>query len=540
MYRIGSELINFKTATNLAANTPLNQVNIEAAIRSFSNARNGQSLVDQVLNEKIMYRDYLGEFNVMMRSDPADNTRLNLQTFLYSLSESSKYEKYYNLNTFDEVKDGRLTTKDQIDDVPPQSVRFKIPLMLKTIGAMADQTTFKEIPLSVFQGGLRIVLELNPYAFYIEPYIEEPNMHLIDIEYQLRLADVGNLTSKAARSMEIKNLHLSTVQFRYDDDPAHVRRVLEQINRGAFKQKIKSLNILDKTFFKNYPNLPYTRNISVENVTKIQAIITSDIGLSSPYAKIHDRYNRGVRKLSLLEKGGVYPSCTLLESHNSLNTSGKENCSFFYQELKKGINKQIEGDYGITPLNFAVNSNFHTLIAMLHLMHVEDDHTRGPQLLTRFNYEQAPLIAVGNPKIVQSEINFAMPDDSKLMRILKKETYEPKAINKLWYRNLNTDSHRRLLNLFTWAKHHTIEMYEKPCSKTIYSLHLESIHDDKKTDSTVSFEFSCPITFSMERVTNYDQVDVFSSLPYSYYYITYFLENEEEMVLTNKGEFKRN
>ena len=39
--------------------------------------------------------------------------------------------------------------------------------MLRTIGALIESRYYKDLPLQVFKGGLRIIINLNPMAFSV-------------------------------------------------------------------------------------------------------------------------------------------------------------------------------------------------------------------------------------------------------------------------------------------------------------------------------------------------------------------------------------
>jgi hypothetical protein len=54
----------------------------------------------------------------------------------------------------------------------------------------------------------------------------------------------------------------------------------------------------------------------------------------SPFARQHDRFNKGIKDISFKLNGEVYPKPTLTR-YNSMNTVGESNCNFFYAELRK-------------------------------------------------------------------------------------------------------------------------------------------------------------------------------------------------------------
>jgi hypothetical protein len=256
-----------------------------------------------------------------------------------------------NMNNWLEVKNGELFPKKFEVDEKINTRNFKIPLMLRTIGANKSQQYYKPIPLSVFNGGLRVIITLNPNAFsvYNDIKIDDLKNDYFSIDKIFKFTEVKNEINNGglhnARKYAIKNLRLSTIQYRFDDRVTSY--YMQLLKDGKYFQRYLETTMLDNTYFKQWPTLTYTKNYTLNNITKVQAIILSDVGNYSPYAKHLDRYNRGIKSIVFKQNGAQYPPITL-ELHNSLSTFGDENSTFFYQELSKGLKYyENENDYFI-------------------------------------------------------------------------------------------------------------------------------------------------------------------------------------------------
>jgi hypothetical protein len=114
-------------------------------------------------------------------------------------------------------------------------------------------------------------------------------------------AEVMKSNAIKARSYKLLELHLSTVQYRYSD--AEMTESMRLIRAGQFHQGYTQLIQLDQTYFKPTPDCRYTGNRNLTDVRRILMTITSDIGVYSPYARVLDRYNRGISKFVFRQAG---------------------------------------------------------------------------------------------------------------------------------------------------------------------------------------------------------------------------------------------
>jgi hypothetical protein len=87
------------------------------------------------------------------------------------------------INNWDVVENGKLRPKQSKNDTG--LLHFKIPLMLRTIGACnfnflilgyeegKEENEYRLIPLGIFKGGLKILIFLNTTAFSVMTNVKE-------------------------------------------------------------------------------------------------------------------------------------------------------------------------------------------------------------------------------------------------------------------------------------------------------------------------------------------------------------------------------
>lgn len=98
----------------------------------------------------------------------------------------------------------------------------------------------------------------------------------------LQIDDVNRESSTVkARSYILTDLCLSTVQYRYEDN--EMNESMDLLKNGLYTQRFLETTMLDNTYLKPWPTITYTKNHTLTNITKLQVIITSDIGNYSPY-----------------------------------------------------------------------------------------------------------------------------------------------------------------------------------------------------------------------------------------------------------------
>lgn len=182
------------------------------------------------------------------------------------------------------------------------------------------------------------------------------------------------------------------------------------------------------------------------------------------------------------------------EKFNSLNTFGEENSSFFYQELKKGLTYQPnEKNYYINPLNFTINHNFSSLVALTYILR-QDSKGLG----AKFNKEEAKFL------------------EDFWKRTFEK-VYDDIICEKEWVAEV--DSKNGLFSKTIKPSDYLLEKPKSiplPASKTIFALHFELIRfNNGKILEGINSTWDEPLHFELQRTNknmNYDfwgQVNIY-------------------------------
>jgi hypothetical protein len=175
---------------------------------------------------------------------------------------------------WDEVLNGKLTPIQFTPNEATNKISFKLPLMLRTIGAKRESKKAKLIPLSLFPGGITIQIKLNPRAFYVDFSLDasktmEDAIHYREVSREI--ATGGN--TDFARRYSLSNLHLKTVQFRYDDDS--IKSVLDQTLLGFNYFLTEDKKLLKSDFWEEYnPQKVFYNNVDQNDVVKNRVLTT--------------------------------------------------------------------------------------------------------------------------------------------------------------------------------------------------------------------------------------------------------------------------
>lgn len=236
--------------------------------------------------------------------------------------------------------------------------------MLRTIGAKRESKKAKLIPLSMFPGGITIQIKLNPRAFYVD-FALNVNENIKNAIYHDLVSDeITKGNADFARRYSLSNLHLKTVQFRYEDEA--LKAVLDQTLLGFNNFSTDDKRLLKSDFWEEYnPQKVFYNNIDQKDVVKIECLLQSNLAMYSPYARQLERYNKAIGEIQFELRGRKYPeNYHVIGKCSSINTFGPENSNFFYQEYKKGIKQQKESEYCVNHSNYSVNSNINTIVAL--------------------------------------------------------------------------------------------------------------------------------------------------------------------------------
>ena len=147
-----------------------------------------------------------------------------------------------------------------------------------------------------------------------------------------KIIDQVPLNHENPRRYTLKNTFINMTQYRLDS--RQLNQMLAEVDAGLYTRTFNELEDLNVMYMKPYPVLQYTKNVSRKNIQRVLVVFTSDMYKKSPFARQHDRFNKGIQNLTFKLNSEIYPKPTITR-YNSLNTIGPANCNFFYAELRK-------------------------------------------------------------------------------------------------------------------------------------------------------------------------------------------------------------
>jgi hypothetical protein len=225
---------------------------------------------------------------------------------------------------FGEVKTGRLAlTGTETFKNLRNSVKFRLPLMLKTIGANSVKNG-DLIPMSLYPNGLRIIIYFNQEAFAVH------------FNYDINMVEGGALESifgftrvyfESVNKVEgfatyysMKNTVITSVEYLL---PKGVESSsMLSIKRNEFKDIKTEIYPLRTAIGVYYFPSTLSANLS-EPVSKVKAIKSyfSCGNGYNPYKRNNDRFNLGVKLFYWVLGNEQYPPAGMVEC-NSFNTIG--------------------------------------------------------------------------------------------------------------------------------------------------------------------------------------------------------------------------
>ncbi len=402
--------------------------------------------------------------------------------------------------------------------------KVRLPLMLKTIGFGQQTNNYKLIPLELF-GILTIVITLNPDAFFVPKNIKEYEYfkcNMIKKQDGTILNSTELPDQEVQRKYKVKNPTLHTEQYRFI--PGVHQRIMEQVKSGGWVLDYVDMEIIDQVYMKNYPTVSYTKAISRNGIKSIYLLFTNDLYKYSPYARKLARYNMGIKNIFFKQAGAQYPPNTNTE-HNSLNSFGEHNATYFYNELLKSFSRQnVEDECLINMTNFCVNQDSSHKWALINL--------------NRYN---TTTLKNKNPNshvidgVFQKQIEYVYNDD--YLSYTDKEwtdNYFAQSKQKFIYNSLVEDAYK-YHKLNNWNDFS--DELESVTSKCIYALNFETApHSAGLYRTGISTAFNVPFIIEIERTKDYYK-DPFNSKSTVYYFQWIIFEYYTTIQLTPSGIF---
>ena len=479
---------------------------------------------NHLVNEKLNNIFDPHNLSVNLVSPDSDNVKvsyLNSKDYLeYGskvLSPDTDIVKYHDwnipfVNKWQYVLNGKLSPMpNKISDLDSMRnvKKFRLPLMLKTIGFGQQTNNYKLVPLEFF-GILTIVITMNPDAFIV-PSKQTAASYFgvtdyIDADKNLKKHQSVEFENPTVDKFIIKNCKITTEQYRFSTSIHN--QLINQVKTGGWVLDYMDMEIIDQIYTKDFPKISYTKAISRKNIRAIYIAFTNDLYKKNKYARKLSRLNKGVTNIFFKQAGAQYPPNTNVV-HNSLYSHGKENGQFFYNELAKCMGKIDNKVPFINLTNFCINYDSSHVRAMINTKSKND---------TGFT-----------EKLVTMENSWAFTD-------------------KEWTKYVNEDNKARMINdmsshdTYAFLKRGFDKMsgyLEDVSSKTLYALNFETVpHSYGLYKTGINTAFNIPFIIEIERDADNLQLET-TTFTGTYTFCWFIFEYFVTIQLTPEGQFIR-
>jgi hypothetical protein len=98
------------------------------------------------------------------------------------------------------------------------------------------------------------------------------------------------------RRYVLKNANINMLQYKLDS--SQLNQLMTALDSGLYVREFNETKLLNTMYLKPYPVVQYTKNLVQKNVQRCLVVFTSDMYKKSPFAKQHDRFNKGVKSIS--------------------------------------------------------------------------------------------------------------------------------------------------------------------------------------------------------------------------------------------------
>jgi hypothetical protein len=414
-----------------------------------------------------------------------------------------------SINEWAWVKNGKLFPVNREQDpfkMFPNTKKFRIPLMLKTIGFGQQLNNYKLVPLEIF-GQMSIVITLNPDAFFVPFEFDEISVVKDDLAndpiYASKILSASGTppTNKYIVTCPL----IMTEQYRFD--PSIHRKIMQRVREGGWTLDYIEYEILAKDYTKMQVCSSYTLSKTRKNIKALYFTFTNDLYRHTKFARKLSRYNRGLKSIILKQGGEQYPPSTSVE-HNSLNSFGPKNALFFFSELAKAANLAGEEDSVLTLPNFCIDTDASHLVG-LRMIHGE-----------KF------------PRVSQNLTLLSNMYDPKWKTFYYKSNHLKNALNTSLTAGLEH------LNSETPSKFNNV--IDSPSSKCIYALNFETSPQSTALYRTeFSTDINIPIILEIDRVLEYEAEDIWAQFNTIFFIQTILIEKYETVQLTSSGHFTK-
>jgi hypothetical protein len=382
----------------------------------------------------------------------------------YKSSSIARHDKPIlpHLNKWDYVINGKLSPSPiPLKDVNESKKTFRIPLMLKTIGFGQQLNNYKLVPLELFPQ-LTIIITLNPDAFFVPTSMTEYMYFKNDTFYKNNKnereqnTNLYNNNGEVSNSYKVTSASLLTEQYKFS--PAIHASMMNVVRSGGYVLDFIDLEIIAREYTKMAPTITYSRSLSRNNIKAIYITFSNDLYKHSKYARKLARFNKGLKKITFRQAGAQYPPNTLIE-HNSLNSHGKENAQWFYEELTKALGRNsCDDDTVINLTSFCLDYDISHIWGIMHYLHSRKAGG-GNNALSIKNISENIQIEYDQPLTSFTDKSWT-------------DKYLLDNKNRYIFNTILDSSFRYLEKDYSTDFSKTID---NPCSKCIYALNFETI-----------------------------------------------------------------
>jgi hypothetical protein len=326
---------------------------------------------------------------------------------------------------------------------------------------------------------------------------------------------------RATNDYSVTKCMLHTEQYRFS--PYMQSRMIEIVKNGGWALDYIDMEIIAREYSKMAPSITYSRSLTRSNIKAIYMTFTNDLYKHSKYARKSARYNKGVKKITFRQAGEQYPANTLVE-HNSLNSHGKENAQFFYEELTKAMGRNSCDDESVVSLtSFCLD--------------FDSSHMWG---LKEYLMSRTASASIFPPNDLQRLLS----DQKFDITHIKSNFTDPEWTDRYFSENKFNYLYNSLIDpKFRFLERPASTNFkgdlDNVSSKCIYALNFETMpHSGGLYRGGINTNINVPFIIDVERLLDYDtKDDVWSKIPTVYFLQTIIFETYTTLQLTPSGEF---
>lgn len=400
--------------------------------------------------------------------------------------------------------------------------RFRIPLMLKTIGFGQQTDNYKLVPLELF-GKIKIEITLNPSAFFVPVPMQEFSYFESD-KFQGKSCKIEY--PNPSNEYEIIEPRLMADSYRFN--PTIHSQLINQVKNSGWALDYLDFEIIHSDYVKFAPILSITKPLARKNIRAFHIVFTNDLHKQSVYARKLARYNRGFKKVVFRQGGFQYPPNSD-KIHNSLNSHGDENAQYFYNELLTCTGKT--NDYRLLDFVGHDKDNRDSVLSLSNFcLDFDASHLWGIKdyVIKKASLQADNKVNPNDLDILYNKKSFTDLEWTKEYLKEKKNDYIYNSLIDSRFRYFELEN----INNFNKA-------LAQPTSKCIYTINFDKIpHSSKLYKGGIELKYDKMFFIELERIRNYEYNDIWSQLPYIFFLMHGLIESYKTLVITPSGSIE--